>query len=175
MIDTIKKIFSSYLPAILISLLFVIPVINSSDLFNGIVSGKKYGFYLFMTILLIYNIFLQIFDKKDRVISMNKIDLVFIILVFWNFFSAFVSHDSYINDKTSELFFLTIFYFIVKGHLVDPENQKRFLIISTFFLLSIAIAEVIIGFCNCTTLFHLIILTLKLREHLIILHLMPFC
>ena len=115
MIIIIKKIFTSYLPAILISLLFVIPVINSSDLFNGIVSAKKYGFYILMTMLIVYNIFLYMFNKQRRRLVLNKIDIFFLLFISWNFISAIITNDSYINDKTSELFFLAIFYFLIKG------------------------------------------------------------
>lgn len=106
-----------------------------------------------MTILIIYNISLYIFDKADRKISLNKIDFAFLLFVIWNLFSSIITHDTYINDKTGELFLLTIFYFIVKGQLADYNNQNSFLIISTVFLLSVAIAEVVIGMLQ---LYHII-------------------
>ena len=140
-----KKIFTSYIPAILISSLFIIPIISFSDFFIGIVSGKNYCFYIFMTILIVYNILLYIFNKSSKKISLNKIDFVLLSLIIWNLFTASISQDSYVNEKTSELLLLTIFYFIVKGQLTYSENQISLLIISTVFLLTIAIAEVIIG------------------------------
>src|ERR1035437_5446078 len=112
-----KKIFTSYIPAILISSLFIIPIISFSDFFIGIVSGKNYCFYIFMTILIVYNILLYIFNKSSKKISLNKIDFVLLSLIIWNLFTASISQDSYVNEKTSELLLLTIFYFIVKGQL----------------------------------------------------------
>lgn len=78
-------------------------------------------------------------------ITYNATDIFFLLFVFWCFFRATFSKTPFINDDTSQLFILLVFYFIVKYNLEDKNNIKSFLITTTIVILTVATTEAIIG------------------------------
>lgn len=143
--EFIRSIFSDYIPVILISLPFIVPLADSSKMFNGIVSAKKYYFYIFMLIIIVYNTPLFIFEKRFNRIALNKTDIAFLLYAGWNLFSAIITNDSYINDKTGELVMLVVYYFIIKTYLTDTGRYRTFINITSVILLTVGIIESITG------------------------------
>lgn len=141
----LKNIFWAYSPPFFCAFLFTVPLVSPNNMFQGAFFGKEYGFYIFMTLLIIYTIIFKIFNHNSEEIQLNNIDITFLLFVIWNFISALLAGDSYINNKVYELIFLTIFYLIVKGFFsVKKFNRKR-LIIASVILFMVANIEVIIG------------------------------
>lgn len=141
----LKNIFRVYMPAMLISLLFTVPLVSPSYMFNGAFFGKEFGFYIFVTILIIYTALFGIFRQTEGKISLNYIDIAFILFVLWNIVSLVITDNAIINNKIRELIFLSVFYFIVKGFLTDTENRRLIMIITSVVLLLVADIEAIVG------------------------------
>ncbi len=141
----IRDICSVYIPVLLFSLLFIVPLTDSSKMFNGIVSAKKYYFYLFMLIIIVYNSILFIYEKRFNRIVLNKIDIAFLLYAGWNLVSAIITNDSYINDKTGELVMLVAYYFIIKMYLSETDRFGTFMNITSAVLLIVGIIESVVG------------------------------
>lgn len=145
MIHVVKKIFSFDVSVILISLLFVVPIIDSSNFFNGIISSKVYSYSLLMTILIGYNIILFFIKKQNNKIMINNMDFALGLFVIWNLFSAAYTQSFFVNNFSSELVLLTIYYFLVKGRHLILGQQNCFLSVTTIFIILIASIEALIG------------------------------
>jgi O-antigen ligase len=112
---------------------------------DGLFTGKNYWFYISIAILLSFNVLYYLFDISPKKLLFNRIDFFFLSFVIWSLFSGAYSQPNIINEDTSELFLLTIFFFIVKIELSDPQKHQFFFKITTIFFLVISSIESLVG------------------------------
>ena len=141
-----KNLLLVYSPAIFCALLFAVVLVSPDNIFEGAFFGKELGFYIFITLLILYTILFLIINRENAIMNFNFIDASLLSFILWNFITHFISKNYHFNNKLYELYFLLIYYFTVKGFFSKTEFFRQRLLITTVLLFTVACIEVIVGF-----------------------------
>lgn len=124
---TRQNIFSSIIPAVIISLLFVTPFMVSSEIFNGVVMAKEFWFFGVVALMLFYTV-IQLLIKKEKLkIAFNTVDILLLAFYIWCFIRAIFTPYTpfWHNHKLQILTGMMVVYFFVKNTIRNERNEKN--------------------------------------------------
>lgn len=124
---TRQNIFSSIIPAVIISLLFVTPFMVSSEIFNGVVMAKEFWFFGVVALMLFYWGMQLIVGYKKATIELNTIDLLLLAFYTWCFIRAIFTPYTpfWHNHKLQVLTGMLVVYFFVKNTIRKERNEEN--------------------------------------------------
>lgn len=97
---------------IVMSLLVILPSINSSFLVHGAISSKMFAF-LFLSLLLAFTLMIKYIANKNNIIRLSILDIAIFTWILYTIFNS-ILHHAFVSSRLYELLGLAIFYVVLR-------------------------------------------------------------